>query len=353
MSRSFHDASTSRSITSTRNSEFTAVHVDIMTLPGHPRWSPIPKIQPVIDALVGQLQQAWKVGEKISIDESMIKCQGRCVTFVQHMPKKPIKHGIKVFALCCADTGHLYSFEIFTGKSDKIDWTTKAIIDRLIRKAGLAGQVGRILFTDNYYTSMDVMKHVHETYGMLFVGTMKLTEKKTRTGADFPFRKLSSGAMKLVQRGWSRVAFQKVQVRGGHFVAQATIWRDKKVVAFLHNHKVQLDSGSSTVERFSPRGKRKKEIKTQPVVPEYQTYYKGVDLRDRDTADWTTSMRSPRFYLRIFFWMLDGVIHSIFCIIKNYVESCGDDNHPWKRYTAAGGFGRCRFQMDLGISSKI
>ena len=46
----------------------------------------------------------------------MIKYMGRFVSFVQYMPAKPIKHGIKVYALCCSSTGYLYLFEIYTGK---------------------------------------------------------------------------------------------------------------------------------------------------------------------------------------------------------------------------------------------
>jgi len=39
---------------------------------------------------------------------------------------------------------------------------------------------------------------------MLMVGTVKMTKKKSRTAADFPFEKLSNGAMKKNKRGWNR-----------------------------------------------------------------------------------------------------------------------------------------------------
>ena len=45
----------------------------------------------------------------------MILYKGKYIAFVQHMPKKPIKHGIKVYALCCSSTGYLYAFEVYTG----------------------------------------------------------------------------------------------------------------------------------------------------------------------------------------------------------------------------------------------
>ena len=105
---------------------------------------------PVIDILLGRLQEAWNLGEAICVDESMIKYMGRFVAFVQYMPNKPIKHGIKVYALCCSRNGVLYNFKVYTGKSNTADGTPKGVIDQLIREAGLSFQKGRILYTDNF-----------------------------------------------------------------------------------------------------------------------------------------------------------------------------------------------------------
>ena len=88
------------------------------------------------------------------------------------------------------------------------DGTPKGVISRLIVEAGLAGAIGRILCTDNFHTSREVMLHVHLTFGFLMVGTHALTKKKSRTAVDFPFHKLSNGAMRKVERGWHRLAFQ-------------------------------------------------------------------------------------------------------------------------------------------------
>ena len=42
------------------------------------------------------------------------------------MPKKPIKRGIKVFALCDAITGYLYGFEIYVVKLEEEDGSATA-----------------------------------------------------------------------------------------------------------------------------------------------------------------------------------------------------------------------------------
>ena len=97
------------------------------------------KVQPIIDVITKNLQRAWTLGERIVIDESMIKYMGQAIAWVQYMPAKPIKHGIKVYALCCAYTGFLSSFEIYTGKTDCVDGSAKEVVQRLLKAAGLIG----------------------------------------------------------------------------------------------------------------------------------------------------------------------------------------------------------------------
>jgi hypothetical protein len=125
----------------------------------------------------------------------MIKYIGWFVSFVQYMPAKPIKHGIKVYALCCAYTGYLlYRFEIYTGKGGTPDGSPKGVISRLLYGAGVTGTSGRILYTDNFYTSLWVMKNMYVSFAMLLVGMYALMKDKSRTADDFPFAKLSKGA---------------------------------------------------------------------------------------------------------------------------------------------------------------
>ena len=80
------------------------------------------------------------------------------------------------------------------------------------------------------------MTLLHDVYGILLVGTVNLTKKKSRTSVDFPFHKLSNAAKKLVPRGWIRWA-QKLVYRGKRmsFVAQCTTWMDRKQIGIMHN----------------------------------------------------------------------------------------------------------------------
>ena len=53
----------------------------------------------------------------LSTDEQMIGTHCR-VNFIQYMPKKPTKFGIKVWVLCEDQTGYCLQFEVYTSKID-------------------------------------------------------------------------------------------------------------------------------------------------------------------------------------------------------------------------------------------
>ena len=130
----------------------------------------------------------------------MIRYMGRAITYVQYMPAKPIKHGIKVFALCCAVSAIILAFKVYVGKEDDSDGTAAA--DELCVDAGLMHQRGPVLYTDNYYTSVKLAKLMFEKYGWTIVGTILHTDKKYREDEDISFLKLSNGARLGVKRGW-------------------------------------------------------------------------------------------------------------------------------------------------------
>ena len=96
------------------------------------------------------------------------------------MPAKPVKHGVKVFCLCCAYTGVLYGFEFFTGQETNLNGSPTEIVKRLIYSCGAACN-GRIVYTDNYYTSIQLEIQLYILFKMFLVGTFRLTQKIART----------------------------------------------------------------------------------------------------------------------------------------------------------------------------
>jgi hypothetical protein len=71
---------------------------------GDPGYDPLFKVQYVLSGIIAGLRLAWIAGQMVTIDESCIRYMGCAVSFVMYNPKKPIKHHLKVFAVCCAYT---------------------------------------------------------------------------------------------------------------------------------------------------------------------------------------------------------------------------------------------------------
>ena len=80
----------------------------------------------------------------------------------------------------------------------------------------------------------------------------------------------------------------------------------------------------------------------------YVQFFAAVDRNDRDSADYSTSFRSNRYYLRIFCWALDRVIHVLFCIVV-FCATSDIGNVDWKDYLDKNE-GRREFQIDLALS---
>jgi len=264
-----------------------------------------------------------------------------------YMPLKPIKHGIKVFCLCCSYSAMLLSFIIYVGKEHVKEKSTTEVVDKLILLSNLQTAKGRILYTDNYYTSIGLAKHIFACYGWLIVGTIVPTDKKDRNDDDPPFLKLSNGALDSIERGWYRESSLKVKAPGRrNFFIQCTTWKDKKQVMFLHTNMV----GPSTIHtvRRGMKGRANRIMIRSPQVQEdYSSYFNAVDRNDRDSADYSISVRTNRYYLRIIFWILQQPIFCCYLIVKQCVKN---NLWPeWKKYLSKNG-GRRRFQIDLGIS---
>jgi hypothetical protein len=89
---------------------------------------------------------------------------------------------------------------------------------------------------------------------------------------------------------------------------KATCWWDKQQVDFINSHNISR-STKATV-KHQVRGKQ-----TQAQI-DYAEHYNGVDQNDRDSADYSTSIRTTRYYLRIFCWAKDCVLHACSVIVR-------------------------------------
>ncbi|KIH62942.1 hypothetical protein ANCDUO_06765, partial [Ancylostoma duodenale] len=157
-------------------------------------------------------QDSFRPGRELCIDESLVPFRGRIV-FRQYIPSKRHRHGIKLFKMCTKG-GYTYRTIVYAGKQlqKRIASVSEEVVMALME--GLLDS-GRVLFTDNYYTSIPLAEALIMRKTNL-VGTVRRNRKGLPP--NIISRKLKKG---------QQMAQQK---RNGVLVLE---WRDKRDVLML------------------------------------------------------------------------------------------------------------------------
>ena len=80
-----------------------------------PDYDHLYKVRPFLDEVVAAFQSAYVPSCNIAIDESIIGFKGQ-LSWIQYMPKKPTKWGLKAWALADSENGYIWNFKVYTGK---------------------------------------------------------------------------------------------------------------------------------------------------------------------------------------------------------------------------------------------
>ena len=80
---------------------------------------PLHKIRPLLTLLLRNFNECYIPNKELSIDEAMVSFKGRA-WFLQYMPKKPKKWGLKAFSLADARTGYTLNWRLYTGKNNML-----------------------------------------------------------------------------------------------------------------------------------------------------------------------------------------------------------------------------------------
>ena len=90
--------------------------------------------------------------QNLSIDEQIIDTKCR-ISFIQYMPKKPKKFGIKIWAICEVGSGYVLGFQIYTGKTNGQSQNGSELAEKYLKK-------GYRLYFNNFYTSVDLLQYL-------------------------------------------------------------------------------------------------------------------------------------------------------------------------------------------------
>lgn len=127
-------------------------------------------IRNIWDKVSGSFMKYNNPSRNLTIDEQLMPCRCRC-SFIQFMPKKPDKYGIKIFWICDSRTAYPLEGMVYTGRNGDTRTTGLASIVFETLCASFHG-TNRNITTDNYFTSYPLAKIVLSK-GLNLIGTLK------------------------------------------------------------------------------------------------------------------------------------------------------------------------------------
>ena len=242
------------------------------------------KVRPLIEMIRDRCKRVYSPGRNLSVDESLVLFKGR-LGFKQYIKTKRARFGIKLYQLCTSN-GVTLDFIVYCGAGMYDEdgnlglTTTEKIAANLIEP--YLGE-GHCLYTDNFYTSPNLAKHLLANQTHL-CGTEKSHRKNF--SKELPKEKLEKGeaAFYKTDKGMLGVKYRALQNKSGN---------KPKVVHML-----------STLHRATMCDSGKKDKDQNPVMKpsciiDYNHQMGGVDLVDQQLHSFHTLRKSYKWYRKL------------------------------------------------------
>lgn len=247
---------------------------------------PMERIRPVSDYLRRKIQTMFNPYQKMCIDESLCLWRGN-ISMRQYIPSKRHRYGLKTYVLCDCKTGYVQDVLLYMG--------SKTEMDEKIPDLKVAGTVvttlmrpylneGRILYTDNWYTSPALSLHLD---GL-------------NTGSCGTVRRNRSHLPPLPS---TREPDSKIYKQANGILLLS--WVDNKEVNLIST----LHQPVQEVARRRQRGTGVAIEKPQ-IVNDYNRNMRLVDKKDQVVASAECARKTMRWYKKYFFHLLDVVMYN-------------------------------------------
>jgi len=252
------------------------------------------KIRPLITQIRDCLNTIPKE-ESLCVDEQVVPFKGRS-RLKQYNKSKPHKWGYKIWVLS-GKSGFAYDMEVYTGKENHVlaeekDCGPSANV--VVRLARTIPPVGHKLYFDNYFTSIDLLVYL-EHQPIQSIGTVRVNRLQGFSAkSEKDLKKIGRGSMAEYTTDVDGVTITFVQ------------WYDNKVVNLLSTY-VGTEPRIKVMRWFSAQ-KARKEIDCPQIISIYNQHMGGVDLLDSLMGLYRITIRSKKWYHRLFFHYLDMAV---------------------------------------------
>ncbi|XP_035228790.1 piggyBac transposable element-derived protein 4-like [Stegodyphus dumicola] len=218
---------------------------------------------------------SYKPGENLVVDEQLFPSKARC-KFIQYMPNKPDKLGIKIWMLVDVDSKYMCNAFRYLGKNTSRSETESLPENVVMRLLSHYLNSGRNLTTDNYFSSLSLARRL-KMKNTSFFGTVR------RHRQEIPHE---------VRKSKTRL-FEIVLLKNGE--TTLTVYQGKR------NKNVLLLSTLHPSVNIDSQNKKK--------LPETVEFYNktkyGVDIVDKMTRKYSVRAVSRRWPVHVFYNMLD------------------------------------------------
>jgi hypothetical protein len=264
---------------------------------------PIYKIRPLFIFLLGNWRRYYKFSKRLTIDECMIKFNGR-LSFKQYIMNKPVKWGIKAFLICNSYNGYCYNIKLFYGKkttpiSEKISKSENIVLDFV--NSGIHDFSGSIIYIDNYYMGPNLLYELSKN-NIGCLGTAKKNRILAASKDDLP-SKLKKGDSKY----FTNIPDKSLLL---------CIWQDRGTVRLLSN----IHQPAIKIVKETKLDQIKYSQKPEMAL-EYVKYAKGVDLCNQLSTVYRYPHRSRKWWKSVFFHMLQITITNSYIIYREISNS--------------------------------
>jgi hypothetical protein len=244
----------------------------------------------------------WSLGKFVTIDEMMVRYKGTYCPLRQYMPKKPKKWGIKFWVLANSVSKFIYCFDIYCGKNLEAE----VRIPRPSVQAGAAyGMVmnllhgleekGHCVVMDNYFCSILLFRDL-EAKGIYATSTVR----SNRIG--LPSHLKNTRAWRRYEEGHIEWAMHE-SIR-----ISCVMWKEKCHVLLISSHAIPIGFPCEPMDTVPQKhGAVREDISTSPILLEYTTFMRGVDVVDQLRASYSSQTRNHKWWHRVFFAMLDVI----------------------------------------------
>lgn len=238
-------------------------------------------IREVFEQFVSNCQSSYSVGENVTLDEKLEAFRGRC-SFIQYIPSKPAKYGIKIFALVDAKMYYTCNMEIYAGKQPEGRYQqSNKSLDVVERMIAPIINSGRNITADNWFSDVSLLKTLSDRR-LSYVGTLK----KNKWQIPMPLKDIKNREINS-----SVFGFRKEGTLVSYVPQNKSNKKNVLVISSMH-HDDTIDEETGTKKK-----------------PEIITYYNktkvGVDMVDKMCSLYNVSRNTRRWSMAVFFSMLN------------------------------------------------